>query len=150
MNQGRKYRFDRVDNDNGYLKRKVKKAITKGTNFIDFTLTNSGGDPIADAWITIYKEGSILESGYSDSNGKIRLIIPTIEEGEVLLTATKKNHYPYQSSFQIYNPGASVNVFSEEISFTENGLGSSDGNGDGQINSGEVVDLIIPVTNYGN
>ena len=125
-------------------------SITKGTNFIDFTLTNSGGNPIADAWITIYKEGSILESGYSDSNGQVRLIIPTIEEGEVLVTVTKKNHYPYQSSFQIYNPGASVNVFSEEISFTENGSGSSEGNGDGQINSGEVVDLIIPVSNYGN
>ena len=92
-------------------------SITKGTNFIDFTLTNSGGNPIADAWITIYKEGSILESGYSDSNGHVRLIIPSYEEGEVLVTATKKNHYPYQSSFQIYNPGASVNVFSEGISF---------------------------------
>ena len=48
----------------------------------------------ADAWITIYKEGSILESGYSDSNGQIRLIIPTIEEGEVLVTVTKKITIP--------------------------------------------------------
>ena len=47
-----------------------------------------------DAWITIYKEGSILESGYSDSNGQIRLIIPTIEEGEVLVTVTKKITIP--------------------------------------------------------
>jgi len=125
-------------------------SLTKGTNFIDFTLTNSGGNPINDAWVTIYKEGSILESGYSDSNGSIRLMIPVVEEGEVLVTVTKQNHYPYQSSFQIYNPGASVNVFTENISIIENGSGSSDGNGDGQINSGEVVDLIIPVSNYGN
>ena len=46
----------------------------------------------------------------------------------------------------IYN----VNVFTENISVIENGSGSSNGNGDGQINSGEVVDLIIPVSNYGN
>jgi hypothetical protein len=90
-------------------------SLTKGTNFIDITLTNSGGNPINDAWVTIYKEGSILESGYSDSNGSIRLMIPVIEEGEVLVTVTKKNHYPYQSSFQIYNPGASVNVFTENM-----------------------------------
>ena len=92
--------------------------------------------------MTIYKEGSILESGYSDSNGSIRLMIPVVEEGEILVTVTKQNHYPYQSSFQIYNPGASVNVFTENISVIENGSGSSNGNGDGQINSGEIVDLI--------
>ena len=125
-------------------------SLTKGTNFIDFSLTNSGGNPVQDAWVTIYKEGSVLESGYSDSNGSIRLMIPIVQEGEILVTVTKKNHYPYQSSFQIYNPGASVNIFGDNISLIENGTGSSNGNGDGEINSGEVVDLIIPVSNYGN
>lgn len=125
-------------------------SIAKGTNFIDFTLTNSAGMPISDAWVTIYKEDAIIESGYSNSNGSIRLIFSSTEEGEVLVTVTKKNHYPYQSSFQIYNPGASVNVVPDNISIFENGTGSSSGNGDGKINSGEIVDVIIPVLNYGN
>ena len=69
-------------------------SLMKGTNFIDFSLTNSGGNPIEDAWVTIYKEGAVLESGYSDLNGFVRIDVPIADVGEILVTVTKKNHYP--------------------------------------------------------
>ena len=125
-------------------------SLTKGTNFIDISLTNSGGSPVEDAWVTIYKEGDVLESGYSDNNGFIRIAVPTTQVGEILVTATKKNHYPYKSSFQIYDPGPSVNVYSDYITINDNGSGASIGNGDGVINAGEVIDLVIAVSNYGS
>ena len=125
-------------------------SLTKGTNFIDISLTNSGGSPVEDAWVTIYKEGDVLESGYSDNNGFVRIAVPTLQVGEILVTATKKNHYPYKSSFQIYDPGPSVNVYSDYITINDNGSGTSIGNGDGVINAGEVIDLVIAVSNYGS
>jgi hypothetical protein len=125
-------------------------SVTKGTNFIDISLTNSGGSPVEEAWVTIYKEGDVLESGYSDNNGFVRIAVPTTEVGEILVTATKKNHYPYKSSFQIYDPGPSVNVYSDYITINDNGSGTSSGNGDGVINAGEVIDLVIAVSNYGS
>ena len=125
-------------------------SLTKGTNFIDISLTNSGGSPVEDAWVTIYKEGDVLESGYSDNNGFVRIAVPTIQVGEILVTATKKNHYPYKSSFQIYDPGPSVNVYSDYITINDSGSGTSIGNGDGVINAGEVIELVIAVSNYGS
>ena len=125
-------------------------SLTKGTNFIDISLTNSGGSPVEDAWVTIYREGNVLESEYSDNNGFVRIAVPTTQVGEILVTATKKNHYPYKSSFQIYDPGPSVNVYSDYITINDNGSGTSIGNGDGVINAGEVIDLVIAVSNYGS
>ena len=125
-------------------------SLMKGTNFIDFSLTNSGGNPVEDAWVTIYKEGVVLESGYSDLNGFVRIDVPITDVGEILVTVTKKNHYPYQSSFQIYDPGVSVNVYNDYVTINDNGTGSSSGNGDGILNSGETIELAIGVSNYGS
>ena len=125
-------------------------SITKGTNFIDINMTDSGGNPVEGAWVTIYKEGEVLESEYSNNNGFVRVNVPTTQTGEILVTVTKKNHYPYQSSFQIYDPGPSVNVYSDYITINDSGSGSSSGNGDGIINAGEVIDLAIAVSNYGS
>ena len=36
-------------------------SLTKGTNFIDVSMTNSAGNPVEDVWVTIYKEGVVLE-----------------------------------------------------------------------------------------
>ena len=125
-------------------------SITRGTNFIDINMTDSGGNPVEGAWVTIYKQGEVLESEYSNNNGFVRVNVPTTQTGEILVTVTKKNHYPYQSSFQIYDPGPSVNVYSDYITINDSGSGSSSGNGDGIINAGEVIELAIAVSNYGS
>ena len=125
-------------------------SLTKGTNFIDVNMTNSAGSPVEGVWVTIYKENEVLESGYSDNNGFVRINVPTTQVGEILVTATKQNHYPYKSSFQIYDPGPSVNVYSDYITVNDNGTGASTGNGDGIINAGEVVELAVAVSNYGS
>jgi hypothetical protein len=125
-------------------------SISKGTNFIDINMTDSGGNPVVGAWVTIYREGVILESVYSNSSGFARLNVSTTQAGEILVTVTKKNHFPYQSSFQIYDPGPSVNVYSDYITINDSGSGSSNGNGDGIINAGEIIELSIGVSNYGS
>ena len=124
-------------------------AVTKGTNFIDISVSKGSG-PIEDAWVTIYKEDEILESGYSNGNGFVRLPINSIEEGEVLITVTKKNHYPYQNSFQIYDPGVSVNVAETTVTIDDDNSGNSTGNGNGIANGGETLELYVSAMNFGN
>ena len=41
-------------------------SLMKGTNFIDFNITDSGSNPVEGAWVTVYKEGVLLESKYSN------------------------------------------------------------------------------------
>ena len=71
-------------------------AVSKGTNYIDISVT-IGNEPVKDSWVTIYMENEMLESGYTNSAGFIRLPISTDTEGEVDITITKQNHYPYQN-----------------------------------------------------
>ena len=125
-------------------------AITAGTNFIDINIVNSGNNPVEDAWVTIYRDDDILESGYTSESGFVRLQVPSAEIGEVLVTVTKRNHYPYQSSLQIYDPGVSVNVYSDIILIDDDDSGASSGNGDGNINSGETIELSVALSNYGS
>ena len=124
-------------------------AVSRGTNYIDISVNDGSGNPIEDAWVTIYRENQILESSYSDENGNVTLNIPSNNTGEVLITVSKKNIYPYQSSFQIYDPGVSVNLTSSDYIIIDDGSGQTIGNGDGQINPGETVSLLLSLTNFG-
>ena len=73
-------------------------AVSRGTNYIDITVDKDSG-PVEDAWVTILMDGEIFESKYTDSQGYARLPITSYQTGEVLVTVTKKNHYPYPKFF---------------------------------------------------
>ncbi len=125
-------------------------SATIGTNYIDVTVT-SDGNPVENAWVTILNEDDISESVYTASDGFARIPMSFSGTGEVLVTVTKHNHYPYQSSFQIYDPGVSVHLNSEEmILLDDDAEGSSYGNNDGAVNGGEVVEIFPAIKNYGS
>ena len=92
----------------------------------------------------------IFESGYSNSQGFVRLPIPSSETGEVLVTVTKKNHYPYQNSFQIHDPGVSINVGDSPFTIDDDNSGESIGNGNMIANGGETLELFVSAKNYGS
>ena len=92
----------------------------------------------------------MVESGYTNDQGFIRLPVSTTQTGEVLLTVTKKNHYPYQSSFQIYDSGVSVNIAENPVQIIDDNTGSSIGNSNATANSGETLELYINAKNYGS
>ena len=124
-------------------------AVSKGTNYIDITVDKDSG-PVENAWVTILMDGEIFESKYTDNQGFARLPITSSQTGEVFVTVTKKNHYPYQSSFQIYDPGVSVNLAPIPFSIDDDNLDNSSGNGNMTANSGETLEIFINANNYGS
>ena len=124
-------------------------AVSRGTNYIDITVDKDSG-PVEDAWVTILMDGEIFESKYTDGQGYARLPITSYQTGEVLVTVTKKNHYPYQSSFQIYDPGVSVNLAPMPFEIDDDNLDNSSGNGNMTANSGETLEIFINANNYGS
>ena len=124
-------------------------ALTRGTNFIDVNVDKDTG-PVENAWVTILMDGEIFESKYTDSQGFARLPITSSQTGEVLVTVTKKNHYPYQSSFQIYDPGVAVNLAPIAYEIDDDNLDNSNGNGNMAANSGETLEIFINANNYGS
>ena len=88
-------------------------------------MVNKENGPVEDAWVTILMGDEIFESAYTNSQGFVRLPIPSSETGEVLVTVTKKNHYPYQNSFQIHDPGVSINVGDSLLTIDDDNSGES-------------------------
>jgi len=124
-------------------------AVTKGTNFIDISVNKDNG-PVENAWVTILMDDQIFESDYTNSQGFVRLPISTSETGEVLITVTKTNHYPYQSSFEIHDPGVAVNLAESPYTIDDDDTGESNGNGDMNANGGETLEIFITAKNYGS
>ena len=127
----------------------IGKTISKGTNYIDIVVDKDTG-PVEDAWVTILMDGEVFESRHTDSQGFARLPITSFQTGEVLVTVTKKNHYPYQSSFQIYDPGVSVNLAQAPFTIDDDNSDLSSGNGNMIANSGETLEIYISANNYGS
>ena len=123
--------------------------VTTGSNFIDITVDKDNG-PVEGAWVTILMEDEIFESGYTDAQGFVRLPVTSSETGEVLVTVTKKNHYPYQNSFQIHDPGVAIGVGSSPYTLYDDGSGQSSGNGDFVANGGEAIEIYVSAKNYGS
>ncbi len=124
-------------------------SATLGTNYIDVNVS-SDGNPVENAWVTLLMDDNSSESVYTDTDGFARIPVISDVIGEVLITATKHNHYPYQSSFQIYDPGVSVHFNSEQIILDDDSEGSSIGNNDGVINGGEVIEIFPSIKNFGS
>ena len=124
-------------------------SLTKGTNYVDIIVEKDNGN-VDDAWVTILMDGEIFESGYTNSQGFVRLPINSIETGEVLVTVTKKDHYPYQNSFQIHDPGVAVGLSESPYTIDDDGLGNSNGNGNLIANGGETLEIYVTAKNYGS
>ncbi|MDC0480151.1 C25 family cysteine peptidase [Candidatus Marinimicrobia bacterium] len=124
-------------------------AITKGTNYIDITVSKDNGN-VDGAWVTILMDDEIFESGYTNNQGFVRLPVASSQTGDVLVTVTKRNHYPYQSSFQIYDPGVSINLSETTLNIIDDNTGESVGNGDGIVNGGETIEIYISASNFGS
>ena len=106
---------------------------------------------MSDAWVTILMDDEIFESRYTNQDGMVRLPINSLETGEVLVTVTKKNHYPYTSSFQLYESGAAVGLSSDTPFTIDDDLeGNSSGNGNLIANGGETLEVSVNLKNFGS
>ena len=125
-------------------------SINRGTNFIDIHVTDSDNIDMQDAYVTILKgSDEVFESGYTDAAGNITLPINSFAEGNMFVTVTAKNYIPHQGTVQITNPETNVNILSSLVVVDDDGNAPSNGNGDNILNSSEVVELTIPIHNYG-
>ena len=125
-------------------------SINKGTNYIDIQVDKQNGGPVSDAWVTILMDDEIFESRYTNQDGLVRLPINSLETGEVLVTVTKKNHYPYTSSFQLYESGVALGLSDTPFTIDDDSEGNSIGNGDLIANGGETIEVSVNLKNFGS
>jgi len=125
-------------------------TVSWGTNFIDVTITDGNNQAIENALVTLLKgDDEIFTSVLTNNQGEATILLDYESEGEVYLTVTKKDCIPIEESFQITQPNSNINLDINNISVIDENNDVTTGNGDGELNSGEVVYLSLPVINYG-
>ncbi|RLC49658.1 MAG: hypothetical protein DRZ79_05595, partial [Candidatus Cloacimonadota bacterium] len=125
------------------------EQIALGTNYLHVSVTDDFGNPLQNVWVTALMENDeIFATGFTDENGIINLQISATQTGMVNLTATKHNFIPHLGTFAIVQGDVFVNVESFEID--DDNSGTSNGNGDGNINPGENIELRVNLRNFGN
>ncbi|MFC1898416.1 C25 family cysteine peptidase [Candidatus Cloacimonadota bacterium] len=122
--------------------------IPTGANFMEIEVLDSSSNPIENAWVTILQgDDDIFETGYTDNSGNVILPIPENVSGEVVLTATCHNFIPHRGTFTIVQAMSFTSV--SDVQIDDDNNGTSSGNGDGIINPGETIELVVTLQNNG-
>jgi hypothetical protein len=120
-------------------------SIPAGTSSIDVSCADTGGNPIADTWVTLRQADgteTFFVTGYTNAQGAIRLSIDPELTGDLDFTATKPGYIPNRQTVAISAAGI-LGLDSTVFDDTEGG------NGDGQPNPGETVGIVLHIVNHG-
>ncbi len=98
--------------------------------------------------VTAYKAGNDYSTGLTDGSGNISVPFRPDSIGTITLTVTGLNFRPYQASVAITATAAPM-VVDPGWTVDDDNVGGTSGNGNGIMDAGEVVDLIIPLRNNG-
>lgn len=107
-----------------------------------------GGQPLEGARVTAYRPGDEWASILTNVNGNAFIPFRPDSAGSLTLTVTGYDCRPYQSDILI-NPVAAPLLVQGEPAVDDDGAGGTLGNGDGIFDTGETVDLVVPLTNQG-
>ncbi|MEO0205133.1 MAG: C25 family cysteine peptidase, partial [candidate division WOR-3 bacterium] len=101
------------------------------------------GVPVESACICIVLDTLIYQTGYTDASGTISFIINAFQPGNMDITVTGKNLYPYEGIIQVITGSVYLNYLNSIIN-------DSLGNGNGLINAGETILLWSDIKNVGS
>jgi len=116
----------------------------------DFTVTvELNGQPLKDALVCLIKDSEVYESARTGPDGQVTLTPTPATPGTMDLTVTGHNAYPYEVILQVISPSGPYLIYhSSEID--DDNLGESQGNGDGDVDIGETIELPVMLENLGD
>jgi hypothetical protein len=123
-------------------------TVAVGARQIQLVVQDSTtGTPITDALVVLWKGEETYSMGRTDDSGHVSLPVNIVSSGDLLLTVTKRNHKPYLATL----PCATVDqmVVMRSYSLDDDSLAGTVGNGDGQLNPGETIDVPVRLWNAG-
>ncbi len=103
----------------------------------------SGGASFAGAFVCLYSDGDIYQTGTTNMFGRVTFSFNPAEIGTLWVTATAKDHTPYEGHAIVMHNGPNIAYFSNEID------DSHGGDLDGLPNPGENIDMVVALTNDG-
>jgi hypothetical protein len=119
-----------------------------GTNSVTVTVKESHTVPLADAQVCLLKDTETFVVGYTNAQGQIELPISATTAGNMQLTVTKHNYYPYLTTIPVASGTTYVAYQASTVS--DDNVGASHGNGNGVVNPTETIELSVQLKNFGS
>jgi len=120
--------------------------IAVGANAVTVSVTK-GGFPLDGAYVCLFQDGVTHVGGYTGAGGSVELPVNTPSAGTLMVTVTKHDHMPYLGTLSISSSSSFVGYNAHTID--DDASGTSSGNGDGNANPGETVELRVQLRNFG-
>jgi len=111
-------------------------TLDTGENASVITVTDTLGNPISGAYVSFYNEENAV-GGYTGSNGEINLPFQATAAGQVKLTVTGENLFPYMVTLDVTETDQSLTLSSWTTSL------------EGQLIAGEVSSMSLSFDNSG-
>ncbi len=119
-------------------------VLPVGVGAVPVTVTTAGL-PVVGARVAITKGTEVRVVGYTDAAGQVTLpMMPGHTAGSLLVTVTGADLLPHQGAITL----GAVNAFATLSSFQVNDSAAGDGNG--QVNPAEGLELTLSLTNLGS
>lgn len=83
------------------------------------------------------------------ANGSHTINVPVQTLGVVNVTVTAHNYRPVERDIQVSQNGSEPTIVVDDLVYNDKGTGVSVGNGDGQLDAGETIELTVKMRNTG-
>ncbi|MBD3235689.1 MAG: hypothetical protein GF330_03185, partial [Candidatus Eisenbacteria bacterium] len=107
----------------------------------------SGLDPVGGARVCLWDGGGTHSVAYTDADGMVDVPIAAYLPGEMQITVTKHDLHPYLTSVPVSAEDLYVGYLGHTID--DDDSGESNGNGDGQVNPNETLEIPVNARNFG-
>lgn len=125
--------------------------IPVGTTSLDVTVTD-GGSPVENALVCVTKDDEgVYETCYTNASGvaTVAMSPAPAESGSLWVTVSKHDYYPHEGAIVVSAANAPYCFFESQI-IDDDASGESSGNGDGVVDAGESIELVVTLENIGN
>ncbi len=124
--------------------------IPAGSSSFSLSVT-SGGSPVETALVCLVKaDEGIYGTAYTNAMGQATVALDPapVVPGELDVTITRRDHYPHEGSTTVSLANEPYCLYhSHEID--DDDSGDSTGNGNGQVEAGEEIELLVTLENVG-
>lgn len=125
-------------------------TLNLGEDFVDIQVSDDLEHPVTGAYVTLLKMDGDTEEVYevsrTDESGSVSIPFDAATGGFMSLTVSGPNLYPYQALINIVEGG--LVVARDSVSIDDDNTGYSSGNGDGQADPGETIELSVSLKNF--
>ena len=131
----------------GVISADYPSTISVGTNMITVSVDDGSSQPLEGAYVHAYKPGETFIGDFTGSNGRVTLPITATTVDTIFITVTGHKYKPVVGYALVQS--SPHNVAPLTVVIDDDNTGYSQGNGDGEANPGEALEVNVTLKNWG-